>query len=90
MIIDDPAKPSDHTLDTTHSKHVFIATIVLGSLGAVIFCGIIIVGCLIVLIKYRKSRDGGWSRLTEEQKISIMKESGYINPTYKFFDQVTQ
>ncbi len=26
--------------------------------------------------------------LSEQEKIAVMKQSGYVNPTYKFFDDV--
>ena len=44
---------------------------------------------LAVVISRRRSGNGYSPLLTEDEKVTVMKQSGYVNPTYKFFDQAT-
>lgn len=50
---------------------------------------LVIVGLFAAALYPQCSPDNNWSALNEEEKVALMKQSGYINPTYKFFDQVT-
>ena len=76
----------------TDDRHDIFTIIIFGSiLTALFFMFVIIIGGALLCIRYHSNkRRNGWKNLSEEEKVSQMKSSGYVNPTYKFFDQVTQ
>ncbi len=70
--------------------HSFTVLLVCGIVSGVLFVMILVIGSVIVIVKYRKYRTKSWNDLNENEKVSAMKQSGYVNPTYEFFDKVTQ
>ncbi len=78
-----------HIISGTN-HHLSGIIIISGIVSSILFVLIIIIGIIIITIKYRKHTTKNWSELTEEEKITTMKKSGYVNPTYEFFDKVTQ
>lgn len=69
---------------------LMIILAVFGGAILLLVVAISIVTIMILVHKYRVKRQKSWAILTEQQKVDRMKESGYINPTYQFFDQVSQ
>lgn len=56
-----------------------------GILVVIIF---FLIGAILVVKHRNQERD--IPLLSEEKKIAIMKQTGYVNPTYKFFDQTVE
>ena len=48
---------------------------------------VLVIAISVVRLKSTSSSKGT-PLLTEEEKIAVMKQTGYVNPTYKFFDHV--
>ncbi|XP_019852333.1 PREDICTED: protein kinase 4-like isoform X2 [Amphimedon queenslandica] len=75
------------------SDHHDLPTILIyaGVLSGLFIVSVLIIGGALLCVRYHgNKRKSGWKHLSEEEKVSQMKSSGYVNPTYKFFDQVTQ
>ena len=56
--------------------------------GSLLVIIIVILIISIMAVRRKRSSLQDSPLLSEEQKVAIMKQSGYVNPTYKFFDQV--
>ena len=84
-----PIDPGSHALSHIWSRTLTVV-VVCSAVSAVLILAIISVGLTLLIMRCRSPRNKGWSHLSEEQKIAQMKESGYVNPTYQFFDKVTQ
>lgn len=84
-----PIDPGSHTLSHIWSRTLTVV-VVCSAVSAVLILAILSVGLILLIMRCRNPRNKGWSHLSEEQKITQMKESGYVNPTYQFFDKVTQ
>jgi hypothetical protein len=57
------------------------------TLGTLLMLTIIVLFITIVALRMRNSRTPkDMPLLSQEEKIAVMKQSGYVNPTYKFFD----
>ena len=81
------AEKSASSQEQGHST--LVVMIVFGSTAVILVFAIIILAVFIGITKYRTARKG-WTKLTEQEKVDLMKQSGYVNPTYQFFDRVTQ
>ena len=84
-----PSDPGSHPLSHIWSRTLTVV-VVCSAVSAVLILAILTVGLTLLIMRCRSPKNKGWSHLSEEQKITQMKESGYINPTYQFFDKVTQ
>ena len=73
-----------------NNDHSFDILLISGIVSCVIFVLIIIISTLIIGMKCRKRTTKNWAQLTEKEKILAVKQSGYVNPTYEFFDKVSQ
>ena len=71
-----------------HILHVDIYMVLLMATVVLIVCVVSILLFACALYPYC-TRGKDWSRLNEEEKVALMKQSGYVNPAYKFFDRVT-
>ena len=82
--------PSNQAVAAAGDMSMAIILAAFGGAIVLLIVAISIVALMIIVHKYRVRRQKAWSVLNEQQKVDRMKESGYINPTYQFFDQVTQ
>lgn len=80
----------DPPLSVDYDTHSFIILLICGIVSLVLIVAIIIVTVSLIVLRCQNPKRYGWSHLTEEQKVAQMKESGYVNPTYQYFDKVTQ
>ena len=55
--------------------------------GGVLVAATLVLVAAILIVQYKRRRLLATQLLTQEQKIAIMKQTGYINPTYNFFDK---
>ncbi len=76
-----------------HGKHDFKTIFFIyffATLGVLLAITMLIL--LIAIVRLRLSRTTSSRKdaplLSEEDKIAVLKQSGYVNPTYKFFDEV--
>ena len=76
--------------EQTEDNSMIIILLVFGSVILLLVVAISIVAIMIVVHKYQSRRQKAWAHLDEKQKVERMKQTGYINPTYQFFDQVTK
>ena len=83
--------PSAETIASSeeHSHSTIVVMIIFGTAAVILVLAIIILAVFIGITKYRTAKKG-WTKLTEHEKVDLMKRSGYVNPTYQFFDRVTQ
>ena len=56
------------------------------TLGSLLVLAIIILSIAIIILRMRNRSSNYTPLLSEEEKIAVMKQTGYVNPTYKFFD----
>ena len=56
------------------------------TLDSLLLVTIFILSVSIVVLRMRKTMSNYKPLLSEEEKITVMKQTGYVNPTYKFFD----
>ena len=57
------------------------------TLGSLLLLTILVLSVAIVVLRLKNSRTPkDTPLLSEEDKIAVMKQTGYVNPTYKFFD----
>ena len=57
------------------------------TLGSLLLLTILVLSIAIVVLRLKNSRTPkDTPLLSEEDKIAVMKQTGYVNPTYKFFD----
>ena len=54
--------------------------------GVLLTATLVLVGAILI-VQYKRRQLLNAHILTQEQKIAIMKQTGYVNPTYKFFDK---
>ena len=74
--------------DSSSSKNIYhLLTYSFSTVGAVLFAATIVLVAAIIIVQYKRRQLLATQMITQEQKISIMKQTGYINPTYKFFDK---
>lgn len=86
----EPAPSADKVASSQdQSRSTLVVMIVFGTAAAILLFAIIVLAVFIGITKYRTAKKG-WTKLTEEEKVDLMKRSGYVNPTYQFFDRVTQ
>ena len=64
---------------STHQYYYILLTC--GFISRVLFLLIVITGVLILTVKCHRSQRKNWSQLIEKEKVSAMKQFGYINPT---------
>lgn len=57
------------------------------SLFTVLIAAILVLVAAIIIVRLKRKQLITAHLLTEEQKIAVMKQIGYVNPTYKFFDK---
>ena len=60
------------------------------TLGSLLLLTVIVLSVAIVVLKMRSRTPKDTPLLSEDEKIAVMKQSGYVNPTYKFFDNVNE
>lgn len=78
------------TFDESQQFKTYFFIYFFGTLGVLLSITILVLVILIVRVKmfkrgqYRKDTP----LISEEDTIAEMKQSGYVNPTYQFFDQV--
>ena len=57
------------------------------TLGSLLLLTILVLSIAIIVLRMRSSRiPKDTPLLSEEEKVAVMKQTGYVNPTYKFFD----
>lgn len=60
------------------------------TLGCLLVLTIIVLSIAIIALRTRSRTPKDTPLLSEEDKIAVMKQTGYVNPTYKFFDHVKE
>ena len=60
------------------------------TLGGLLVLTIIVLSIAIVALRARSRTPKDTPLLSEEDKLAVMKQTGYVNPTYKFFDSVKE
>lgn len=83
-------QPSTLPAEQVEDHSMMIILLVFGSVILLLVVAISIVALMIIVHKYQSRRQKAWADLSEQQKVDRMKQTGYINPTYQFFDQVTK
>ena len=68
---------------------IYIVTYTFATIGGVLVIIIFLIVAILV-VRHRKNKKYDPPLLSEEQKIAVMKQTGYVNPTYKFFDQTVE
>ena len=58
------------------------------TLGSLLLLTIIVLFIAIVALRMRNRTPKDTPLLSEDDTIAVMKQTGYVNPTYKFFDRV--
>ena len=57
-----------------------------------ILLAITLVVLIVILVGIKMTQPSSTKKdqplLSEQEKIAVMKKSGYVNPTYQFFDEV--
>lgn len=87
----DPEPPRPHQDGDTWTYTTYILTFFFLTLGVIVTVfGVIIV--TIVCVKRFKSRRRRGQKvdppiLSEKEMLEVMKKTGYVNPTYKFYAQ---
>ena len=69
---------------------IYIVTYTFATIGGVLVIIIFFLIVAILVVRHRKNKKCNPPLLSEEQKIAVMKQTGYVNPTYKFFDQTVE
>ena len=69
------------------SGYAYIVTYTFATIGGVLVVIIFFLIVAILMVRHQKNKK---CLLSEEQKIAVMKQTGYVNPTYKFFDQTVE
>ena len=80
-----PITPED---DSGYAIYVVMYTF--ATIGGVLVIVIFFLIVAILVVRHRKNKKCNSPLLSEEQKIAVMKQTGYVNPTYKFFDQTVE
>lgn len=84
---DDGHSDSDeNTQNDSNSSHVTYQNLIY-SFSAVLIAAILVLIAAIIIVYLKRRQLNKAHLLTEEQKIAVMKQIGYVNPTYKFFDK---
>ena len=60
------------------------------TVGLLLLLVVIVLVHLVAIMRCLQSRRRDTPLLSEEEQISILKQIGYLNPTYQFFDQSTK
>ena len=66
---------------------IYFVTYTFATIGGVLVIIIFFLIIAILVVRHRKNKKYNPPLLSEEQKIAVMKQTGYVNPTYKLFDQ---
>ena len=69
---------------------IYIVTYTFATIGGVLVIIIFFLIVAILVVRHRKNKKCDPPLLSEEQKIAVMKQTGYVNPTYKFFDKTVE
>ena len=69
---------------------IYVVTYTFATIGGVLVVIIFFLIVAILVVRHRKNKKYDLPLLSEEQKIAVMKQTGYVNPTYKFFDQTVE
>ena len=73
--------------DEDNSFITYMLIYFFATLGSLLLLTILVLGIAIIALRLRSSRTPkDTPLLSEEEKIAVMKQTGYVNPTYKFFD----
>lgn len=76
---------SDDSSDSSNTYRTLIYTFT--AIGGVMVAAALVLVVAILAVQHKRRKLLASQLLTQEQKIAIMKQTGYVNPTYKFFDQ---
>lgn len=83
---DDGHSDSDGNIQSdSNSSHIYQKLIY--SFSAVLVAAILVLVAAIIIVRLKRRQLIKAHLLPEEQKIAVMKQIGYVNPTYKFFDK---
>lgn len=78
-------KPED---DSTSGHKIYRPLIyTFAAVGGVLLTAMLVLVGAILIVQYKRRQLLNAQILTQDQKIAIMKQTGYVNPTYKFFDK---
>ena len=69
---------------------IYVVTYTFATIGGVLVITIFFLIVAILVVRHRRNKKYDPPLLSEEQKIAVMKQTGYVNPTYKFFDQTVE
>ena len=81
---------TDVTSEDDFDYATYIVTCTFATIGGVLVITIFFLIIAMLVVRHRKNTKGDPPLLSEEQKIAVMKQTGYVNPTYKFFDQTVE
>ena len=82
---DPESSEEDKTTFIEYMLIYFFAT-----LGCLLILTIIVLSIAIIALRSRGRTPKDTPLLSEDDKIAVMKQTGYVNPTYKFFDTVKE
>lgn len=94
IILDPQTPPPDHegeggAKEQGWGQHHYILVFLFLTIGVVITTLVIIV-VVVVAARRARRRDGGvryQPLISEKEMLDVMKKTGYVNPTYKFYTQ---
>ena len=72
------------TPDDGSDYAIYVVIYTFATIGGVLVITIFFLIIAILVVRHRKNTKGDPPLLSEEQKIAVMKQTGYVNPTYKF------
>ena len=82
----EPESPEEDS--TTFIEYMLIYFF--ATLGCLLILAIIVLSIAIIALRSRSCTPKDTPLLSEDDKIAVMKQTGYVNPTYKFFDSVKE
>ena len=77
------------TLESDSGFAIYNVTYTFATIGGVQVIIIFLIVAILV-VRHQKNKKCNLPLISEEQKIAVMKQTGYVNPTYKFFDQTVE
>ncbi len=86
----DDAEESDEEDEEDERRHRSLLIYTVTTFSVLIILTVVLLVLWVAVVRRRRSLGRHLPLLSEEQKISVLKQTGYVNPTYQFFDQTTK
>ena len=83
-------RPDGSTEDNDDNFITYMLIYFFTTLGSLLLLTIIVLSIAIVALRMRNCTPKDTPLLSEDDTIAVMKQTGYVNLTYKFFDRVKE